>query len=332
MTPVSIGVIANPASGKDIRRLVAHASTFDNNEKINIVRRTVLAAVATGVEQIWYMPDLYGIVARAINPLRLEVPCDPLPMTVLGNASDSLEAARRMHDLDAGCIIVLGGDGTNRIVAFGCGDTPLVSISTGTNNVFPLMLEGTIAGFAAGLIASGLADAAITRAPRLDVYVDGKLLDAALIDVATTAHRALGARALWDVNALREVVLSRITASVIGICSLGGLLYPAEIDSGCGAYIRLGEPAQRTVLAAIGPGLIMPVSIASSHLLHPGQRLDLTIPALTVALDGEREIELRGGETISVELNLAGPRVVDVARAIRLGVESGAFDINSPRG
>jgi hypothetical protein len=30
-----VGIIANPAAGKDIRRLVAHGSTFDNNEKIN---------------------------------------------------------------------------------------------------------------------------------------------------------------------------------------------------------------------------------------------------------------------------------------------------------
>ncbi len=32
----TVGVIANPAAGKDIRRLVAHGSVFDNNEKINI--------------------------------------------------------------------------------------------------------------------------------------------------------------------------------------------------------------------------------------------------------------------------------------------------------
>ena len=39
----SVGIIANPASGKDIRRLVAQGSVFDNNEKINIVRACALA-------------------------------------------------------------------------------------------------------------------------------------------------------------------------------------------------------------------------------------------------------------------------------------------------
>src|SRR5690349_24031837 len=32
-TMITIGLIANPASGKDIRRLVAHGSVFDNEEK-----------------------------------------------------------------------------------------------------------------------------------------------------------------------------------------------------------------------------------------------------------------------------------------------------------
>jgi hypothetical protein len=29
----SVGIIANPASGKDIRRLVAYGTVFDNQEK-----------------------------------------------------------------------------------------------------------------------------------------------------------------------------------------------------------------------------------------------------------------------------------------------------------
>ena len=37
----SIGIIANPASGKDIRRLVSYATTIDNQEKVNIVKRIV---------------------------------------------------------------------------------------------------------------------------------------------------------------------------------------------------------------------------------------------------------------------------------------------------
>ena len=39
-------------------------------------------------------------------------------------------------------IVTLGGDGTNRVVAKGCGNVPITPISTGTNNVFPKVVEG----------------------------------------------------------------------------------------------------------------------------------------------------------------------------------------------
>ena len=34
-----VGIIANPASGKDIRRLVSQATTISNTEKTDIVKR-----------------------------------------------------------------------------------------------------------------------------------------------------------------------------------------------------------------------------------------------------------------------------------------------------
>ncbi|MBM3299009.1 MAG: ATP-NAD kinase, partial [Deltaproteobacteria bacterium] len=51
-----VGIIANPASGKDIRRLVAFGSAFDNQEKVRIVRRVLLGLEAVGVDRVCYMP------------------------------------------------------------------------------------------------------------------------------------------------------------------------------------------------------------------------------------------------------------------------------------
>ncbi len=45
-----VGIVANPASGKDIRRLVAQGAVFDNNQKTNILERILLAMDAMGVE------------------------------------------------------------------------------------------------------------------------------------------------------------------------------------------------------------------------------------------------------------------------------------------
>ena len=46
-----VGIIANPASGKDIRRLVAHATTIDNQGKVSIVRCALVGLGAAGVDR-----------------------------------------------------------------------------------------------------------------------------------------------------------------------------------------------------------------------------------------------------------------------------------------
>ena len=87
-----VGIIANPASGKDIRRLVAHGSTFDNNEKINIVRRVLLGLDAAGISEVAYLPDTYGIVERAAAAATPRLSLTPLSMPVVGHVPQ-VEAA-----------------------------------------------------------------------------------------------------------------------------------------------------------------------------------------------------------------------------------------------
>jgi predicted polyphosphate/ATP-dependent NAD kinase len=324
----SAGIIANPISGKDIRRLVAHGSTFDNNEKINIVRRVLIALDALDVERVYFMPDTYAIVPRAAEGIPLRLQLLELPMVTLGTPSDSLEAAQRLADLAVGCVVTLGGDGTNRVVAKGCRDTPIVAISTGTNNVFPRMVEGTLAGLAAGLVATGavaLADVA-RRQPWLDVMRDGVLVDRALIDVVASHEPWIGARALWDPSQISEIVLSRITPAAIGTCGLGGLLFPEACGSGQGVHVVVGE-GERAVLAALAPGLIRRMPVAEAQLIPPGSAVRLRWPPVMLALDGEREIELpHGDQPVDVRFNPAGPLLVEIEAALELGARARAFD------
>ena len=74
----TIGVIANPSSGKDIRRLVTHASVFDNLEKSHILRRVFLAIDALGVQHVLYMPDYDGLVEKALKGLNLKLKAEQL--------------------------------------------------------------------------------------------------------------------------------------------------------------------------------------------------------------------------------------------------------------
>jgi len=313
----SVGIIANPASGKDIRRLVSHASVFDNHEKTHILERALLAMDALNIEKVFYMPDYYGLVERAMDKLHVSIEGVSLQIDMWADERDSIEAAKLLCNGDVGCIITLGGDGTNRAVATGCRDVPILAISTGTNNVFPRMLESTAAGIAAGLVARRLVDLdkVTYRAKQLEVYVDGELKEIALIDVVVSTDLFIGSRALWDTDRLREIVLARAEPSSIGMSSIGGCLHALGPQDPQGMYIRLGEGNIR-VMAPIGPGLVKPVDIQNYHLLSIGEELELEPTASTIAVDGERQIEVFPEQKVVVRLTNNGPRVVDVDRCM----------------
>ena len=331
MSSPLVGIIANPASGRDIRRLVAHGTVFDNNEKTAIVRRVLLGLEAVGIRRVAYMPEHdFGILPRAIiglhgHPLQLEA--SPLEMPVLGTSADSTRAARLLAELGAGCIITLGGDGTNRVVAKGCGTVPLVPISTGTNNVFPTFLEGTVAGVAAGLVARDCAGkGALQRAPRLEVLVNGTPIDSALVDVVVSEQPFVGSRAIWDLSLVREVVLSRIAPATIGLSALGGALLNAtvEVSERAGMHIVLGDGG-REVMAALAPGIVKWVGVRETRKLQVDDVVQFRPGTGTVALDGEREIEIPMTSVVEVRLCADGPFVVDVPAALEGAAHAGHF-------
>jgi len=331
MSSPLVGIIANPASGRDIRRLVAHGTVFDNNEKTAIVRRVLLGLEAVGIRQVAYMPEHdFGILPRAItglhgHPLQLEA--SPLDMPVLGTSADSTRAAQLLAELGAGCIITLGGDGTNRVVAKGCGTVPLVPISTGTNNVFPTFLEGTVAGVAAGLVARDCAGkGALQRAPRLEVLVNGMPIDSALVDVVVSEQTFVGSRAIWDLSLVREVVLSRVAPATIGLSALGGALLNAtvEVSERAGMHIVLGDGG-REVLAALAPGIVKWVGVRETRKLQVDDVVQFRPGTGTVALDGEREIEIPVTSVVEVRLCADGPFVVDVPAALEGAAHAGHF-------
>jgi len=247
-------------------------------------------------------------------------------MPVLGTSADSTRAAQLLAALGAGCIITLGGDGTNRAVAKSCGTVPLVAISTGTNNVFPSFMEGTIAGMAAGLVALGRVDSnALRRVPWLEVRVNGTVTDHALVDVVASSLLFVGSRALWDLSTVREVVLSRVVPATIGLSALGGALLNSaseDTDEQPGMHIVLGQ-GDKQILAALAPGLIKWVGVASYRQLALGSVVQFQPGTGTIALDGEREIELTTQAVVEVKLRSDGPFVVDVPATLQVAACTG---------
>ncbi len=331
----TVGIIANPASGKDIRRLVAYGTVFDNQEKVNIVRRILLGLAAAGVSRVLYMPDYYGIVPRAVEGLssRDRPPLDlaAADIRLTATQDDSMHAAAAMVEAGARCLVTLGGDGTSRMVAKGCGDVPVLALSTGTNNVFPVMLEGTAAGLAAGVVACGAAGGpdVVRRAKKLTILKNGRPADTALIDAVVLEDSFVGSRAIWDVGQLRQIVLTRGEPHNIGISAIGGQLAPVGPFEPRGLAVACGAPVA-AVLAPIAPGVVVPVTYEHYREIAPGEEVPVARTPCILALDGEREVEVRAGEQVSIRLDLDGPAVVDHKAALAAAAASGYFRLPPP--
>jgi len=311
-------IVANPASGKDIRRLVAHGSVFDNQEKVRMVRRLLLGLERAGVERVLYMPEGYGIVPRALNAIHPSMSVEALEMPVRNSQEDSVRAAEIMQTLVAGVVIVLGGDGTSRAVCKGLSGTPVLPLSTGTNNVFPSMLEATVAGLAAGLVATGAVarETACVRSTALEILVDGEVTDLALVDAAVYEDVFVASRAVWDMSKVSKLCLTRCRPDTIGLSAVGGMLELILPEEPRGLALDLGQDAAERVVAAIAPGLFEDVGIVRREIMEPGVLYRVGHSPCLIALDGEREVSVRRGSEAAIRLTLDGPWVVDVERVM----------------
>ncbi len=347
---VTIGIVANPVSARDIRRVVANASNLQTSDRVNILLRLLASAAATGVSRARMMPDKAGqraLLRRALERSALHRAassglCFPalsfLDFDPESSVADTFRATRELAQEGVAALVVLGGDGTHRAVVrelrrAGASTLPLVGISTGTNNAFPEMREPSIAGIALGLYASGRLSAAQALQPNKLVEIeveraDGTTLqDIAIVDAVVASERFVGARAIWKAESIRSVFLAFADPQCIGLSAIGGLLQPVPRHARGGLAVHLaaaGEAVRARLQAPIAPGMVVPLAVAGWHGLAPDVPLTLAPGAGTLALDGEREIEFSPSDRVRVTLREQAFRTVDVARcmaqAARLGL------------
>lgn len=331
---MTVGIIANPASGKDIRRLVAHATVFDNNEKVNLIRRILLGLQSVDVRQVLFMPDYFGFYQRALDGLTgqfgLTMETGLLDMKINANQDDSRRAAKIMAASGVKCIITLGGDGTNRVVAAGAGDVPLLPISTGTNNVFPVMVEGTVAGLAAGLLASGAVEPhnVLLQTKKLIIYLNGQPVDTALVDAVVLSEQFIGSRAVWDTGKIRQIVATRGETVNIGIASVVGCLQHIGITEPRGMHVIIGKPGEEVltyVRATLGPGLIKRIPVEEYRILSLAQKVPVRETPCVIAVDGEREIQVHAGDKAEIQISGKGPLVADISLIMAEAAQKGIF-------
>jgi NAD kinase len=130
-----VGIIANPASRKDIRRLVAFGSVYDNQEEINCISRILRGLDTLGIRQVPALAELYGLIIQAHEQAHVGLRVELLEMPMTRTAQDSTEAARIMSAQGVECIIVLGGEG----------QVALASISPGMIIPIPIRSDSWLA-------------------------------------------------------------------------------------------------------------------------------------------------------------------------------------------
>ena len=337
-----IGIIANPVSARDIRRVVANASNLQVADRVSMVLRVLTTVASLDVPRVLMMPDRGGIRAMLLRSLNRErnlhhafPEVEFLDMEPTSTVDDTFLAARMMRAAGVKAIVVLGGDGTHRAVVRACADIPVAGLSTGTNNTFPEMRESTITAMAVALYATGRLTPERALAPNkmLEISInEGERRDIALVDAVISTDRCIGARALWKTETLSAVYLTFAEPQAIGLSAIGGLLQPVGRREAGGLAVHLShDPATRRLLlrAPIAPGMVREVGIAHWEPMPAGEPFPVALQAGVVALDGEREIAFNAGDRVRITLRENAFPTVDVARCMQAAAREGLFRLSS---
>lgn len=330
----TVGIIVNPHAGKDIRRLVSAAGHTSDSVKIGIMRRVAAGALEQGVERVLMSTDTHHLAERAVEGLGGNIEFVEGPTT--GSHLDTVAAARAMWKAEAGAVVVLGGDGTCRDVTIGWPEVPLIPISTGTNNVFPSSVDGTTAGVAAALVATGAVGSSAAPAKRVELTIDepGKdavAHDAALVEAALIDTSFVGARAVSDPASIRWVVACIANPASTGLASIAGRVHPVGRDAAGGVVIRLAAPGTaciRQVRVPLAPGNFATLDVESIEPLDESTTIELPGGGV-LAYDGERDTPVSADAAISVSITSSGPRLIDVESVLTAAALEGLFDVRA---
>jgi len=321
----ALGVIVNPVSGQDIRRLESPTPVQTVLGKTQLVAQVLGVAAGLGVREVFVPADGYGIAANlAAMGLGLELHIVPMPLTY--TAEDTFEAVQRLEPL-VSLLVVVGGDGTLRQVAKAQPKCPILPLPSGTNNAFAHRVGGTHTGIVAGLLALGQLESTrcCYRAKWLRIRYDGGE-DLALVDAVISRNPNLGSKALLEPDELECAALSFAEPWSLGIASIGAAINPCGREEDWGIWLEF-SPQAPTVLAPILPGRLLSVAVASCSRLDLGQPRRHFVSSGTLALDGEREVELRQ-TWVEFTLENAPLEVIDPERALVEALRK----VNSPDG
>jgi hypothetical protein len=297
-------------SGRDVRRVAARASTSAHMEKQNIVTRLVVGALSQGVDEVYLAKEPFRISIRAVENLPEQDRLTVLEFPVTHSDTDTEVIAEQMWEAGCRVFVVLGGDGTSRIVARTLPDAAILPVSTGTNNVFPQFVDASVAGTAAGIIATGKIDYQdnCRRCKRIHIST-GQIEDIALIDAVLLRGDQIGSLLPFDAAHIRSVFLTRAEPAAVGISPIGGYLMPCEQQDDFAVRLTCGEPPIHRINVPISPGLYTSVSVASVESIDLGTKYTISGPGI-LAFDGDRRICLLENDRANITVSRDGPFII----------------------
>jgi hypothetical protein len=339
MNPVRLALCVNPMSGRDVRRLAARASNMTHEAKRDMVARVAAGAEAVGVTDLYISREPFRIASLALQHMGLDVRVHVVETEISNDARDTERALHAF--IEAGCttIVTLGGDGTNRALVRAHSDVQLIPLSTGTNNVFPTLIEPTIAGMVAGMAAAGrLPEGEFARRCKvLRVKVvkpagapgKGRVRDSAqqvvvedvgLIDAVQLRDDHIGNLLPFDAQRIERILLTRAEPDAIGMSPIGGFIDVVDAAEDCGLLVEMGPG--RKFRAPLSPGLFRQVSVRDVTRIPFGVPVIFSGPGV-LALDGDRDYKLGATRSATITIARDGPQVFDVPAAMRYAVGHG---------
>lgn len=338
-------------SGRDVRRLAGRASTMTHEAKRDIVARIATGADAAGVTDIFVTREPFRIASAALEQIPLKARVHVIEHELTNSARDSELSLTAYLEAGARSFVSLGGDGTNRALVrtlherrkaatstkrkAELDEVVLVPLSTGTNNVYPLLAEPTIAGMVAGLYAArhlpepgsekSTEHGLVSRSKVLHIKLPDGSSDVALIDAVLLRDDHVGNLLPFAPAKLAQIFLSRAEPEAVGMSPIGGYLDVVGEHEDQGMVVHLGGDQQLNV--PISPGLFAQLGVAS-HQRIPFDTAVLFRGPGVLACDGDRDHKLVQGVTARVQLRRDGPWVPDLTGVMRYATQMGIMSAN----
>ena len=136
----------------------------------------------------------------------------------------------------------------------------------------------------------------------------------------------VGARAIWEIDTISQIFLALARPDSIGLSSIGGMAAPIPEGDLNGLHIEIDPKlVDKFVLAPVTAGNVAKVGIKTVSQMEPGRAYVVDSSPCTIALDGERSIPLREGDSATVVLSDDGPPVIDPHKTLHIVAKNGVL-------